>query len=119
PGSPPSSPLNTRVDKLQTFNSNPFPMSTPTEGLHAEYHRRLADLRTAEARWQRQLAWYGNARFLLLLSLPASLAVVDWFLAISPLWLALPIGGFMVLSVGFARVARQLAAARSAAAYFD
>jgi hypothetical protein len=94
-------------------------MHTPAAGPHAEYGRRLADLRAAQARLERRLAWCGNARFALLLGFPVFIVILAQFRWISPVWLALPIAGFVALSVGFGRAAGRLAAARRAAAYYD
>jgi hypothetical protein len=89
------------------------------DGPHADYGRRLADLRAAESRLEQRLAWCGNVRFGLLLAAPVFIVILAQFRWISPFWLALPVGAFVALSVGFGRAAGQLAVTRHAAAYYD
>jgi MutS domain V len=85
----------------------------------AAYALRLAELRAAEARLNRRLAWAGNGRFALLPVIALSAAVLAEWRVVSPYWLLVPVAAFAVLTVVFARSARQLATVRRAIAYCD
>jgi hypothetical protein len=87
----------------------------PTE----TYRRRLADLRAEEAQLDRRLAWAGNLRFALLPVIAVLAVVLAQFRSVSPFWLAVPVGGFVALTVLAARAAQRLATVRRAAAYAE
>jgi hypothetical protein len=84
----------------------------------AAYRRRLTDLHGEHARLDRRLAWTGNLRFVLV-PLTAVLVFLAPLNLISPLWLLVPAVAFAALTIAFGRAARQLAAARRAAAYYE
>jgi hypothetical protein len=86
---------------------------------HAEYARRLADLRADEARLDRRLAAAGNARFAVALVVPILVIILAVFRSLSPTWLLVPVAGFVAPSVMFLRAQRRLAGVRRAAAYYD
>jgi hypothetical protein len=83
------------------------------------YRRRLADLRVEEAQLERRLAWAGNGRFALLPVILVLAVVLAQFRSISPFWIALPVGGFIVLTVLFGRASQRVTLLRRAAAYAD
>src|SRR5256885_13653128 len=85
----------------------PIPAAPPAAGPHAEYDRRLADLRAAIARLERQRAWAGNARFAVALAVPVLVIVLAAARSLSPAWLLLPAGGVGALSGGFARASQR------------
>ena len=90
-------------------------MVTPADA----YRLRLSDLRAEEARLDRRLAWSGNARFALLLAILVLAVVLAQFRSISPAWLALPVGGFVALTIVFGRALQRLTMVRRAIAYAD
>src|SRR5262249_21967329 len=92
---------------------------TPVAGPAAGYKQRLTNLRATQARFEQHRAWAGNARFALLLTVPAFIIILAVFRSLSPAWLLLPAGGFVGLSAAFAGASRRLAAVRRATAYYD
>jgi hypothetical protein len=86
---------------------------------HAEYARRLADLRAAQSQLNRQLAWAGNARFAAIIVAVVMVIILAVFRTLAPAWLLLPAAAFVALSVAFIRAERRLQAARRAANYYD
>ena len=86
---------------------------------HAEYSRRLAELRETEAQLNRQLAWAGNARFAAIIVGIVLIVILAVFRTLAPAWLLLPAAGFVGLSIAFIRAERRLQSARRAAAYYD
>src|SRR5436190_2217465 len=63
---------------------------TPPADPHGEYALRLADLRAAQVRLERQRAWAGNARFALLFAVPVIVIILAVFRSLSPAWLLEP-----------------------------
>src|SRR5688572_2736361 len=93
-------------------------MCTPA-GPAERYRHRLADLRAEDTRLERRLAWTGNVRFALLPVIAVLAVVLSEIRVVSPFWLAVPGGAFIVLSILFARANQRLTAVRRAAAYAE
>jgi hypothetical protein len=93
--------------------------SSPVDGPHAEYRQRRDRFRIQHEKFERRLAWHGNSRFALLIAglllLGLSL-LLRWF---HPLWLLIPLAGFVGLSVAFDRVSRRNRYAKRALAFYE